>query len=264
MFFVLSKVLWALVEPGNFLVAMLTVGAVLQFSSRRARLGRWLVAVATVGFLAIMLTPLSSLVALPLEDRFPPPTTIPAHVDGVIVLGGGVEPPLTADRGLPTVSRAGGRLIAFADLVRRFPDATHIYSGGSGLLLAQELREDTAARGALAQMGIDPAQVIFENDSRNTWENALFSQRIVRPKPGEVWLLVTSALHMPRSVGIFRQIGWPVVPYPVDFRTLAGGRPYLRYEFDMQIELLHDAIREWIGLVAYRLMGRADSLFPGP
>ena len=119
-------------------------------------------------------------------------------------------------------------------------------------------------RGALRQAGIDPDCVIFETDSRNTWENALFSRRLVEPQPGETWLLVTSALHMPRSVGIFRRVGWEVVPYPVDYRTRRGGHPYLRFEFEKTLSLLHEATREWIGLVSYRLMDRTSALFPGP
>ena len=266
MSFVLSKLLWLLVSPGNFLVLTLTAGTVLLFTRRRAHWGRRLVAAATVGFVAIMVTPVASLVALPLEERFPRPH-LPVRVDGIIMLGGAVSPPHTRDRGEPSVNDAAERILAFAELIRRYPQAKAVFTGGSGRLMGQDapdMREDLAMRGALRQTGIDPDGVIFENESRNTWENALFSQQLVKPKPGEIWVLVTSAMHMPRSVGIFRQVGWEVIPYPVDYRTRKNARPLVRFEFDKQIDTLHDSVREWIGLVSYRLMGRTDALFPGP
>ena len=266
MSFVLSKLLWLLVSPGNFLVLTLAAGTLLLFTRRLAHWGRRLVAVAAVGFVIVMVTPIASLVALPLEERFPRPD-LPERVDGIIMLGGAVNPPIARDRGEPSVNDAAERILGFAELIRRYPQAKAVFTGGSGRLMAQDamdLREDVAIRGALRQTGIDPDGVIFENESRNTWENALFSQRIVQPKPGETWILVTSAMHMPRSVGIFRQVGWEVIAYPVDYRTRFGGRPFFRFEFDKQIDALQDPVREWIGLVAYRLMGRTDSLFPGP
>jgi len=260
--FAISKIFWALAAPGNFLVLLLTVGTILLFTSR-AVLGRRIVASATLALLAITLTPISSLIALPLEDRFERPA-LPDHIDGIIMLGGAVNPPLALERGEPSVNEAAERVLAFADLIRRYPNAKPVFTGGSGRLFGQDLREDSVVRDALRQTGIDPACVTFENESRNTWENALFSQRLASPKPGETWILVTSALHMPRSVGIFRRIGWEVVPYPVDYRTRRGARPYFRFEFDKQIETMHDAVREWIGLVSYRLMDRTDALFPSP
>ena len=68
---------------------------------------------------------------------------------------------------------------------------------------------------------------------------------------------------MPRSMGIFRQIGWPVVPWPVDYRTGDDG-PVLQTEVSLRLSELDDAAREWLGLLFYRLMGRTDALFPAP
>lgn len=263
MSFVLSKLLWPLVAPGNALVLLLTAGTILLFTRRHARLGRGFVAAAALGFLIITFTPLSSLVALPLEERFAKPV-LSNHVDGIIMLGGGVNPRLSLDRDEPSLNEAAERILAFADLVRRYPDARHVFTGGTGQLFEQGDTEDVPLRAALVQAGIDPADVSYENQSRNTWENAVFSQRMIQPKPGETWLLVTSAMHMPRAVGIFRTVGWPVVPYPVDYRTRKGARPYVRFDLDLQVATLRDSVREWVGLVAYRAMGRTDALFPGP
>lgn len=108
-------------------------------------------------------------------------------------------------------------------------------------------------------------RLILEERSRNTRENARFSAELANPKPGERWLLVTSAWHMPRAVGCFRRAGFPVTAYPVDYRT-AGPRDATRFntfasdgllEFDL-------AVKEWIGLVAYKLAGYTDAWMPGP
>ncbi|KAK0329552.1 hypothetical protein LTR94_036327, partial [Friedmanniomyces endolithicus] len=101
--------------------------------------------------------------------------------------------------------------------------------------------------------------------SRNTRENAEFSRDIVKPKPGERWLLVTSAYHMPRSMGLFRKAGFPVEAYPVDWKV--GTKEDL-FEFHLMakngLQLIDTGVREWVGLIAYRLNGSIDSLLPGP
>ena len=85
------------------------------------------------------------------------------------------------------------------------------------------------------------------------------------PKPGERWLLVTSAWHMPRSMGSFRAAGFPVTAYPVDYRTRGGEdarRGFLHTSEGLRrLDLM---VKEWLGLLAYRLSGRTDALFPAP
>ncbi|MDR6770427.1 YdcF family protein [Azospirillum sp. BE72] len=261
--FILSKLLWGVVAPGNALVLTVAMGALLLRTRRWQRAGKRMVTLAAVLLLLVTYTGLGALVALPLENRFPKAEP-EGRIDGIIMLGGALNPPITADRGDPSLNDAAERILGFADLVRRHPQAKAVFTGGSGRLLGQEYKEDVTARAALAQAGIPDDRVIYEAQSRNTWENAVFSKDMVKPAPGERWVLVTSAMHMPRSVGIFRAVGWEVIPYPVDYRTRTGAKPYLRFEFGQNLVILDDAVREWIGLTAYWLMGRTESLFPAP
>ncbi len=261
--FALSKLLWGLMNPGNLMVILLLAGLIMRRRDRWRRLGDRLIAGAAVALALVMLTPLAALVALPLESRFPR-AEVPERVDGIIMLGGAVNPTITADRGDPSLNDAAERVLAFAELVRRHPQARAVSTGGSGVLLRQGMKEDQTVRAVLAQAGIPDGRVLYETESRNTWENALFGQAIAAPKPGERWILVTSALHMPRSVGIFTQLGWPVIPHPVDYRTRSDASPPVPAELDRPLALLDDAVREWIGLISYHLMGRTDRLFPGP
>ncbi|HYH18894.1 MAG TPA: YdcF family protein [Azospirillum sp.] len=263
--FIASKVLFALALPGNLLTLLLLGGCALLFRSGEGarRAGRRLTVLAAIGFLAFTVLPMADWLARPLENRFPRPT-LPDHVDGIIMLGGAASPVLAAARGEPSVNGAAERVLAFADLGRRYPGARLVFTGGAGSLWEGQHREGTAMRAALEQAGLDTGRVLFETESRNTWENVQFSLRLVEPKAGETWLLVTSAWHMPRAVGIFRRAGWPVTAYPVDYRTRGDGKPHLIFDLGEGLDSSTPMLKEWVGLVAYRLMGRTDALFPAP
>jgi uncharacterized SAM-binding protein YcdF (DUF218 family) len=261
--FELSKILWAVTQPAVLLLIALTLGVVFLWIGWR-RLGTWLLSLTTLALLAVTLLPLERLYLTPLERRFPIPE-LPAKVDGIIVLGGGIS--FRELDGVPRgeINESGGdRLGAFAALAGRYPEAKLVFSGGGASLRKPELREADAAGALLADFGVDPARLILQRNSRNTWEDVLFSRDLVQPQPGEVWVLVTSAFHMPRSVGCFRQLGWEVIPYPVDF--LAGERDWLGFEVNpvYSLGLLTIGIKEWIGLVAYHLMDRTPTVYPGP
>jgi len=263
MSFVVSKLLWGLVQPLNLIVTLLAVGIILGLIGFRTMANRALW--AGIGLLlAISFLPLADLALVPLENRFPQPAPLPAKIDGIILLGGAGLPDLALARDEMALNDAAERYTEVFALARRYPDAKVIFTGGSARVFEGGAPEAGMAQRLFAQQGFAPDRVIFETQSRNTWENAIFSRRLVAPVNGQTWLLVTSAYHMPRSVGIFRQVVWPgLVPYPVDFRTngridIVGSNFLVRLnEFDL-------AIREWIGLVAYRLMGRTNALYPGP
>ena len=201
----------------------------------------------------------------PLEERFQRPPSLPEHIDGIVVLGGGLEGGVNLVRGGYELNGGGDRFVETAVLARRFPEAKILVSGGVGsVLLEGEGDADTAVRFFTA-LGVPRERLILENQSRNTAENAVFSHKLVAPKPGENWILVTSAFHMPRSVGLFRKVGFPVIPWPVDYRT--SGKEGVGLFRDSPIDALQNtmtAMREWIGLAGYWLSGRIDSVFPAP
>lgn len=263
MTFLLGKAFWTIAAPGNFLVLLLAVGTLLLLLSRGRR-GIGLVAAGTAGFLIIWTLPVGEWLLLPLENRLPPPKEMPLRVDGIIVLGGAVDPAVSEGRGQIKLNEAANRLTAGVVLARRYPAARIVLSGGSGLVISGELPEADAMREFLVEQGIDPARVTEEARSRTTYENVQFAFEVARPRPGETWLLVTSAAHMPRAVGCFRRIGWTVIPFPVDYRT--SGRVPMVSDLTLSEGLvrLTLAVREWLGLAAYRVLGRTDALFPGP
>jgi uncharacterized SAM-binding protein YcdF (DUF218 family) len=258
--FVLGKLYWYLVAPGNLLAIIVVVGAV-ALLLRWRRTGTVLVVVAALGFADILAAPIAELALVPLENRFPRPQ-LPDRVDGIILLGGAVDEAITRARRAPTVNDSAERVIETAALARRYPAATIVLSGGEGLR-AIGWSEAEPTRDILESLGVPADRMVLETRSRNTIENAANSLALVHPKPGQNWLLVTSAFHMPRAVGCFRHVGWKVIPYPVDYRTAPGvmSRDYFVTE---RLSILELAVKEWIGLTAYYLVGRTDTLFPGP
>lgn len=264
LFFAASKVFWALAAPGNALVALGVAGLLLGLARPLRRVGRVLVAVCILGFLAIGLLPVDRLLLGPLETRFQRPAEPPAAVRGIVVLGGAVDPVLARATGDMGLLDAAERLLAGAELARLHPDAVLLHAGGSGLLLRQDVTEAEAAARVFAAAGLPEGRVVYESASRNTWENAVLGREAVRPLPGETWILVTSAFHMPRSVGVFRAVGWDVVPWPVDHRVALGEPSAPALDVARRLSALHLAVHEYVGLAAYRLSGRTADLFPGP
>lgn len=262
MFFYLSKLFWIVAQPINLIGILVLAGIVLALLRFR-RLG---IAFSFAGFAILALGAWSSLGAVllhPLEDRFSRPDPAPETVAGIVVLGGGFEGGVNLARGGYELNASGDRFVEAAILARRYPAARVVVTGGTGTLrLDGEGDGDTAPK-LLTALGVAPERLVLETRSRNTHENALFTRALVQPQPGETWLLVTSAFHMPRSVGLFRKAGFSVVPWPADYRT-AGTETFGLAQDNMldSIANLSIAIREWIGLAAYRLTDRIDRILP--
>ena len=237
----------------------------LLLPTRFARAGRAL-AFASLIVLAILgLSPVGNALIIPLEERFPRWDATRAAPDGIIVLGGAISPDVSSARGEVALNEAAERLTVVAELARRYPDARIVFSGGSGALIYDEGAEAPLALRLLESLGIPRARITLEDRSRNTVENAVLSKAIAQPKPGERWLLVTSAHHLPRAVGVFRKAGFPVEAYPVDWRT-RGPEDALRPFASVGDGLRRSdtAVREWVGLAVYWLTGRSSELFPAP
>jgi uncharacterized SAM-binding protein YcdF (DUF218 family) len=259
-----SKVFGFFATPSNLIILVGIVGALL-LRTRFAKMG-WALLIASLVLLAVFgLLPAGNALIVPLEERFPPWDHGRGAPHGIVVLGGALSPDVSHARDAAALNEAAERLTVAAELARRYPDARIIFSGGTGAIIFDERPEAEFALRVLEGLGVARGRVIAEDRSRNTVENARFSRELVQPKPGERWLLVTSAYHMPRSIGIFRKAGFPVEAYPVDWRT-RGTADTLR-PFPTLAEGLRrtdTAMREWIGLLAYWLAGHSSELFPGP
>lgn len=262
----LSKLFWLVAEPSSSLLLLWLAGAVLLWT-RWLKLGRVLVSAAAAISLAIAIFPIGELALKPIEDRFPPLHSLPTRVDGIIVLGGVVDDYVIGKRGVPRSLAAAGspRLDAFLELARRYPMAQHVFTGGSIDLIDGRDTEADVVRRIFARIGLDTTRIVFEDKSRNTFENAVFSYQLLKPEPEQQWILITSARHMPRAIGCFRKAGWTgLVAFPVDYATDTDDNFDPVFGLGANIHFLSEAIREYIGLVVYYYLGRTTMLFPSP
>jgi len=264
MFFELSKVLGFFVAPVQGLLMVALAASFWPHRGKRALSFRVMQA-ALVFLFAMLVTPVGNLLLVPLETRFPSPGTDLGRVDGIVVLGGAVDEVTSAGQGHLSVNSAAEQLMAPIALMHRYPQARLVFTGASGALVPGIQREADLVRQFWREAGIDQGQVLYEEKSRNTHENAIFSKALAAPKPGERWLLVTSAAHMPRSMGVFRKAGFEVIAYPVGYKSTGSiGHWYVPRSAQDALGNVESAVHEYLGLLAYYLTGRIGELFPAP
>jgi uncharacterized SAM-binding protein YcdF (DUF218 family) len=267
MLFTLSKVLTALLLPSSLAALAIAVGLWLLTRGARRRLGAKL-AIGGLAYLMVAgIVPVGNALILPLEQHFAGVERPKAEdrIDGIIILGGFEDGWVSAGRGGLAVNESAERLTEGLRLARQHPEAKVVFTGGVGGLWPGGLEATRAVAAFLRDAGIEEDRLVLEGRSRNTQENVLYTAELISRNPGDRWVLVTSAYHMPRSVGIFRKHGFDVIPYPVDYRT--RGVEDLRRLFESipaGLQRTDLAVKEWAGLIAYRLMGRIDSIFPAP
>jgi uncharacterized SAM-binding protein YcdF (DUF218 family) len=257
--------LWYLLSPSQLIILGLLAGALLLAAGLR-RSGRVLVGGAALALLAFGLLPGARYLARPLEGRFPQPE-LPSSIAGIILLTGAEKVAASEASGLPQLGSHGNRYIAMLQLAQRYPSAPIVVSGEPLRQQGKpELGTQTAiARAIIDAVGVDPARIVYEQRSRDTCDNASNTRRLVTPAAGDRWVLVTSAIHMPRAVACFRAAGWDdVIPQPDAYQSAVGMHRAGTFRIVDNLDLLDDAVHEWLGLAYYRLAGRTSELFPAP
>ena len=264
MFFTLAKIFGFFILPSNAIATICVIGALLLLV-RWQRAGSLTLTFGVLLLLVSGYSPAGNVLLLTLSERFPVWQSEGRDPDGIIVLGGAIDSERTAARQSLELDSAAERVFAMLELARRYPRARIVFTGGSGNLIQSSVSEAPIAGQLLERFGVSPDRIVLEGASRTTDENAAFTRRLVSPEPGERWLLVTSAYHMPRSIGAFRAAGFDVEAYPVDFRTT--GWADAAVPFDMLgagLSRTDMATHEWVGLVTYWLTGRSSAFFPAP
>lgn len=261
-FFALAKLGWTIAAPSHLLL-WLALATAVALVAGRPRLGRGLAIITALLFVVFGVLPTGDWLARRLEDQYPRPAVLPARVDGILDLGGGLGDDILVARHAPATALSEARLVSTFELARRYPAARVVFSGGWGRYA------DAAAAGyGFAQMGLDPGRLTLERRSHDTFENLVFTRRLVAAKPGEVWVLATSAIQMPRAMAVARRLGWPMIPWPTDYLTRpARGRPLADWlDVVGNLQRADAALHEDIGLIAYRMRdpgGAAKSRPPG-
>ncbi len=253
-FFYISKIVWFVAQPSNFLALMFLAG-LLVYWWRGSRRGIQIIVLAIAIYTIGGFLPVGNALLLPLEQRFTRDKSV-LPPEGIIVLGGVVDTITATGRDDPSLTERAERLTEAVTLARAYPEARIVFSGGDGALVYKTVSEREIVEKFFKDMGLDMSRVTFEDESRTTRENARYTSKIIKQKPGERWLLVTSAFHMWRAQRCFQSTGLKTIPWPVDYTT-RGPEDLERFpprasEGWRRIDL---AVKEWIGLAVYEMAG---------
>lgn len=245
---------WWVINIDSFFLVLLFLGAGLMAIQRKVWGKRFLI-ISCLGFAFLGVIPIGVWMIEALENRFPKIHQFPSDTKGIILLGGSFDQAVTQGRGETAYNPAAGRFIQFVEVAKESPHLQPVFTG-------TPFEVETAKR-EFEALGLDPSRVLFEGTSKDTKDNALKTAALLNSKAGEKWVLVTSAYHMPRSVGLFRKAGFDVIPYPDDYHTSGQERMGFSFGLKRNLEAWQASSREWLGMVINYLMGRSDDLYPG-
>ncbi|MEM7776913.1 MAG: YdcF family protein [Pseudomonadota bacterium] len=272
MTYIFSKLLFFVIAPSNICWVLILGGVLLQAFPRRVVLGRRMSLFGIGLMLVLGFSPLAMVLLQPLEQRFAQDRVSAREraaalgdVDGIILLGGFEDGRLSRLRGQIAVNESAERLVETARIAKLLPGAKIIFTGGAAGVFQSYETAGGSVRSYLIDLGISDDRIVIENQSRNTWENALRTRERIQLVAGQRYVLVTSAWHMPRAVGAFRKAGFTIVPWPADFRTGDGSDAQRLFpNITTGLERIDLAVKEYVGLLAYWILGRTSALFPSP
>jgi uncharacterized SAM-binding protein YcdF (DUF218 family) len=258
-FFYSSKLFWIIISPDNLFLVFLTAGIFLLFTRWQKKAKKLLLIMVFPAWLLALL-PIGEWLFYPLESQYPSHPVLPDQIDGIIVLGGAVNPSLSQYwKQLETYS-SHERLSEFILLAKQYPEARLVFTGGNASLRKHATTEAEQVKDYFIQSGINKNRLLLENEARNTYENAIYSKRLAQPASDENWILITSAYHMPRSMGVFCKQGWATIPYPVDHASQPDRMFTAKLNLSVHLFNLVEASHEWVGLLAYFVTGKSSQL----
>ena len=256
--FYVSKIVWLLAQPLSLAFFLSVFGALLGLLGWRRMGSNMALAAALVLFLTLYTTT-GNMALQALEDRVPRPQEEPREIACMIVLGGAIENEVMNSRGGIEFNAAADRYTEALRLAIAHPEAKILVSGGDGSFSGRYEGEAVAAERFFSSYGVPTDRIIKENESRNTWENVQKTKALLEKQGLNDCLLITSAFHMPRATALFEKAGLAVKPWPVDYRTSGTVSPGLDFtQPSLNAQNTSTAVREWLGLIGYRLAGRID------
>ena len=257
MSFYLSKILWLIVNPFNIFIFITLFTMFLYFINFR-RLSLIIYLINFIFIALISFLPIGSYLTYIIEKEFHTNTKIPERVDGILILGGATNPLLFKEFDQISLNGSAERLVESVMIIRKFEKAKVIFSGGSGIVNRSDLGHSQVAKLFYKKIGVDINKIFFEDKSRNTHENIIYSKKIAKPKKNENWLLITSAFHMKRALLIAEKNNWKLIPYAVDFKNIKDFKLTPNLNLLSNLNSFQSGLHEWLGLTSYYLMGRTE------
>ena len=260
MSFYLSKILWLILNPFNIFIFVTLLSIFLYFVKLR-RLSLIIFLINFVFIALISFLPIGSYLIYNIEKEYHSYIKPPDQVDGILILGGATNPLLYNEYNQISLNGSSERLVESVFIIKKFDKAKVIFSGGSGILNRPDFDHAQVAKSFYKKIGIEIDKIIFEDNSRNTYENIIYSKKIANPKINENWLLITSASHMKRALLIADKNNWDLIPYAVDFKNIKEFKLIPNLNLLSNLNSFQQGSHEWLGLVSYYLMGITDKVF---
>ena len=207
-------------------------------------------------FLFFGYIPLSNFLLNKIEDFIKPSKYPVQQLKGVIVLGGIFESGLKSKERNEVLINAGAeRLTKALEIYNKNPKLLILFSGFSNELKPQGWSESDMAKKFFLEQGVRSENLIFENKSRNTFENIIYSKDIIKNNKG-TWGLITSASHMTRSYFGFKRLGLILEPISVDYRTGTSSIFWINFDIKKGLENWKVILHEIIGISYYKITGK--------
>lgn len=244
---------WWIINIDLLFILFLIVGGTLLLFKQK-KWGKGFLVFSCAGLVFFAIVPVGVWTFECLENRFPKVVSIPPTTKGMILLGGSFDQRTTLGRGETAYNLAAGRFIQFVEIAKANPHLQLVFTGNAF--------EAETAKKEFKALGLDPSLIRFEGNSKDTKDNAAKTGELLKPNAQDQWLLVTSAYHMPRSVGLFGKTGFNVIPYPVDYHTPGQGGMGWFLGLKLNLDAWQASSREWLGMFINYLMGRSDEIYP--
>lgn len=254
--FYVAKVVNYLLEPLYILSFFLIILILLLLFTNFKKITIFSAKFLLILFLFFGYTPLSNFLLNKLEDFIKPSKYPIQQLKGVIVLGGIFESGLKSkERNDVSLNMGAERLTKALEIYNKNPKLLILFSGFSNELKPQGWSESDMAKKFFLEQGVRSENLIFENKSRNTFENIIYSKDIIKNNMG-TWGLITSAYHIPRSYFTFKKQGLVLEPISVDYRT--GTSSIFWINFDIREGLVNWRLlfKEIFGVSYYKITGK--------
>lgn len=252
MFFAASKIMIWLIYPLSLGILLLILAYAAALLRKRApfHILFWL------GFVILYLfsiAPVRNFLLNPLERKYPSLQRSELKADAIVVLSGDVRKRVVPE---DDIEVGGNRVLKAVRLYQRGAAPIIIMTGGSGDFFDPSFKEAVLMKDLAIEFGVPKDKIIIETESRNTRENVVYTKRLLDKVNAKKIILVTAAFHVPRSYALLRKVGIDVIPAATDYRvTDEKYDPFSFIPNSGNLSLSSIAIKEYVGLFVYRLMG---------
>ena len=254
--FYIAKVINYLLEPLYILSFFLIVLIFLLLFTNLKKLTIFFAKFLLILFLFFGYTPFSNFLLNKIEDFIKPSKYPVQQLTGVIISGGSFDLELESkERNEVLLNSGAERLTKALEIYKKNPRLLILFSGASNKIKPIGWSESDMAKKFFLEQGVRLENLIFENKSRNTFENIIYSKDIIKNNKG-TWGLITSASHMPRSYFGFKKQGLILEPISVDYRTGTSSIFWINFDIKKGLENWNIILHEVVGIFYYKITGK--------